>query len=218
MLRIFIGIDERQPIAYHVLVSSIQRRASKPVAITPLILDQLPMKRRGLTSFTYSRYLVPYLCNYEGQALFIDSDMLLLGDIAELFDSATGASVDVVPFAGNFAFERPSVMLFNCSECRDLTPELIETGTPQDFSWAKSVGKLSALWNHLVGYAPYNPDAKLIHYTQGVPGYKECRKCDYSDEWFAEKEVMLSHCSWLEIMGNSVHAKPVLDRLKGDMQ
>lgn len=217
MLRIFIGIDERQPIAYHVLVSSIQRRASKPVAITPLILDQLPMKRRGLTSFTYSRYLVPYLCNYEGQALFIDSDMLLLGDIAELFDSGTGDSVDVVPFAGNFAFERPSVMLFNCAECRDLTPELIETGTPQDFSWAKSVGKLSALWNHLVGYAPYNPDAKLIHYTQGVPGYKECRRCDYAQEWYDEKEVMLSHCSWLEIMGNSVHAKPVLDRLKEHM-
>ena len=217
MLRIFIGIDERQPIAYHVLVSSIQCRASKPVAITPLILDQLPIKRRGLTSFTFSRYLVPYLCNYEGQALFIDSDMLLLGDVAELFDSQSGSSVDIVPFAGNFAFERPSVMLFNCAECRDLTPELIETGNPQDFSWAKSIGHLSADWNHLVGYAPYNPDAKLIHYTQGIPGYKECRRCDYAQEWFDEKEVMLEHCSWLEIMGNSVHAKPVLDRLKEHM-
>ena len=217
MLRIFIGIDERQPIAYHVLVSSIQRRSSKPVAITPLILDQLPIKRRGLTSFTFSRYLVPYLCNYEGQALFIDSDMLILGDVAELFDSQSGSSVDIVPFAGNFAFERPSVMLFNCAECRDLTPELIETGNPQDFSWAKSIGHLSADWNHLVGYAPYNPDAKLIHYTQGVPGYKECRRCDYAQEWFDEKGVMLEHCSWLEIMGSSVHAKPVLDRLKEHM-
>ena len=214
MLRIFIGIDERQPIAYHVLVSSIQRRASQPVAITPLILEQLPIKRRGLTSFTFSRYLVPYLCNYEGQALFIDSDMLVLGDVAELFDSQSGSSVDIVPFAGNFAFERPSVMLFNCSECRDLTPELIETGNPQDFSWAKSIGHLSQDWNHMVGYATYNPNAKLIHYTQGVPGYKECRRCDFSQEWFDEKEAMLSHCSWLEIMGNSVHAKPVLDRLK----
>ena len=217
MLRIFIGIDERQPIAYHVLVSSIQRRASKPVAITPLILEQLPMKRRGLTSFTYSRYLVPYLCNYEGQALFIDSDMLLLGDISELFDSATDSSVDVVPFAGNFSFERPSVMLFNCAECRDLTPEYIETGTPQDFSWAKSIGHLSSDWNHLVGYSPANPNAKLIHYTQGVPGYKECRDCEYAQEWFDEKEVMLNHCSWLEIMGNSVHAKPVLDKLRDRM-
>ena len=217
MLRIFIGIDERQPIAYHVLVSSIQRRASKAVAITPLILEQLPMKRRGLTSFTYSRYLVPYLCNYEGQALFIDSDMLLLADIYELFNSQSGSSVDIVPFAGNFAFERPSVMLFNCAECRDLTPEYIETGTPQDFSWAKSIGHLSSDWNHLVGYAPPNPNAKLIHYTQGVPGYKECRDCEYAQEWFDEKEVILNHCSWLEIMGNSVHAKPVLDKLRDRM-
>ena len=217
MLRIFIGIDERQPVAYHVLVSSIQRRASKPVAITPLLLNQLPIKRQGLTTFTYSRYLVPYLCGYEGQALFIDSDMLLLGDVAEIFDAATGSSVDIVPFGGNFVFERPSVMLFNCAKCTSLTPELIETGIPQDFSWAESIGHLPEDWNHLVGYSLPNPNAKLIHYTQGSPGYKECRDCEYSLEWFTEKEVMLNHCSWLEIMGNSVHAKPVLDNLRMKM-
>ena len=59
MLRIFVGIDERQPVAYHVLVSSIQRRSSRPVAITPLLIHQLPIKRQGLTTFTFSRYLVP---------------------------------------------------------------------------------------------------------------------------------------------------------------
>ena len=214
MLKIFIGIDERQPVAYHVLVSSIQRLASRAVAITPLLLHQLPITRRGLTSFTYSRYLVPYLCGYQGQAVFMDSDTLLIGDISELFASATGCSVDVVPFAGEFAFERPSVMLFNNEKCKRLTPELIETGIPQDLSWAEDVGHLSPDWNHLVGYAPSNPSAKLIHYTQGVPGYKECRDCEYSQEWFDEKEFMLSHCSWLEIMGQSVHAKPVLNRLQ----
>ena len=36
----------------------------------------------------------------------MDSDTLLLADVAELFASATGASVDVVPFAGDFVFER----------------------------------------------------------------------------------------------------------------
>jgi len=215
MLRIFIGIDERQLVAYHVLVSSIQRLASKPVAITPLILDQLPITRKGLTTFTYSRYLVPYLCDYKGQALFVDSDALLLGDVAELFASATGASVDVVPFTGPFTFERPSVMLFNNARCLKLTPEFISTDSPQNLSWAEEVGVLSPDWNHLVGYAPSNPNAKLIHYTQGVPGYKECRECEYAQEWFREKEIMLSHDSWLEIMGKSVHAQPVLNRLNG---
>lgn len=218
MLRIFIGLDPRQPVAYHVLCSSIQRLSSKPVAITPLILNQLPLERRGLTEFTFSRYLVPYLCNYEGQGLFIDSDMLLLDDIAKLFDSATGAAVDIVQFAGKFQFERPSVMLFNNEKCKSLTPEYIETGNPQSFDWAESVGTLSPDWNHLVGYSLPNPSAKLIHYTQGVPGYKECRMCEYADEWFAEKDLMLSHCSWLEIMGESVHARPVIDRLKEFMQ
>lgn len=217
MLKIFIGIDERQPVAYHVLVSSIQRLASRPVSITPLLLHQLPIERRGLTSFTYSRYLVPYLCDYQGQAVFMDSDTLLLADVADLFASATGASVDVVPFAGDFVFERPSVMLFNNQRCHKLTPELISTGTPQNLDWAEDIGHLSPDWNHLVGYAEPNPNAKLIHYTQGVPGYKECRECEYAAEWFAENDRMLDHCSWLEIMGKSVHAKPVLDRLKSRM-
>src|SRR5437879_2363173 len=84
-LRIFIGYDPRQPIAYNVLQHSIIRHASRPVAITPLILAQLPIKRRGLTEFTYSRFLVPWLCHYQGQAVFLDSDMIVKGDIAELF-------------------------------------------------------------------------------------------------------------------------------------
>ena len=36
------------------------------------------------TEFTYTRFLVPYLCGYQGKAIFIDCDMLCLGDIAEL--------------------------------------------------------------------------------------------------------------------------------------
>ena len=85
LLRIFIGIDKRQPVAYHVLCSSIQRRCSRPVSFTPLIIDQLPIDRVGLTDFTFARYLVPYLCNYEGKALFIDSDILLNSDINNSF-------------------------------------------------------------------------------------------------------------------------------------
>ena len=41
MIRIFIGYDQREAVAYHVLSHSIQRRASEPVAIAPLRLSQL---------------------------------------------------------------------------------------------------------------------------------------------------------------------------------
>jgi hypothetical protein len=219
VLPVFIGVDPRQPIAYHVLCSSIQRRSSKPVALIPLLIDQLPITRVGLTDFTYARYIVPHLMGYQGKAVFLDSDMLVLGDIAELFDVKYDTAVSVVPFDGKLGFERPSVMVFNCDLCRDLTPEYIDNpdSHPQSFEWALSVGRLPMEWNHLVGYSQPSDNVKLVHYTQGVPGYLECRMCEYSDEWFREKEIMNSHVSWLEIMGNSVHAQPVLNRLKGHM-
>ena len=219
MVRIFIGYDKRQPIAYHVLCHSILRRASVPVSITPLILDTLPIKRQGLTEFTFSRYLVPYLCDYEGIGIFMDSDMLVLGDVAEL--PATSA-VSVVNHQGPLAYERPSVMVFDCgySACEMLTPEYIENNEPQTFEWAGGyVGELPREWNFLVGYNKWwssaAPHPKLAHYTQGIPAYKECRNCDFAQEWFDEYQDMKSHCSWIEIMGNSVHAEPVLKRLVG---
>ena len=216
MLNVFIGVDPRQPVAYHVLCSSIQRRSSKPVAFIPLLIDQLPITRKGLTDFTFARYLVPWLCGYHGKAVFLDSDMLVLGDIAELFDDKYDSAVSVVPFGGSLQFERPSVMVFNCDMCGDLTPSYIDNhqSSPQSFEWALSIGRLPLEWNYLVGYSAPMADVKLIHYTQGVPGYLECRMCEYADDWFAEKEAMNSHVSWLEIMGESVHAQPVLNRLK----
>lgn len=219
-IRIFIGYDPRQPIAYHVLCSSILSRASRPVAITPLLLHTLPIERVGLTEFTYARYLVPYLCNYEGRALFLDSDMLVLGDVAELFSLHNEEAVSVVHFDNGLFFERPSAMLFNCEQCRDLTPEYIddEKNSPQSFDWAATVGDLPPEWNYLVGYSHLSEmkeRIKLLHFTQGIPAYKECRDSEFASHWFEEKDEMLNHVSWLEIMGGSVHATPVLNRLKG---
>jgi lipopolysaccharide biosynthesis glycosyltransferase len=216
MLNIFIGIDKRQPVAYHVLVSSIQRRASQPVAFTPLLIDQLPISRRGLTDFTFARFLVPYLCGYKGKGVFLDSDMLVTGDISELFEYSDDTAVSVVPFQGELQYERPSVMVFNNERCQELTPEYIDdlTNEPFNLDWADSVGELDPTWNFLVGYdLPTETPPKLIHYTQGVPGYKECRRCDYADLWTHELELVKHHVSWLEIMGQSKHAKYVLRKL-----
>ena len=139
-LSIFIGVDRRQPVSYHVLSHSIMSRASKPVQITPLMIDTLPIDRVGLTEFTYSRYLVPYLCNYEGRAIFMDADMLCLCDIAELFSVAGSHAVSVVPVSRNF--ERPSLMVFNNASCGVLTPEFITAGAPNTLDWASHIGSL----------------------------------------------------------------------------
>ena len=218
MNKIFIGVDERQWIAYHVLCSSIIRNSSKPVAITPILINQLPIERRGLTGFSFARYLAPYLSYYKGKSLFIDSDMLVLGDVSELFEMHNEDPVSVVKFEGDLKFERPSVMLFNNWKCQNLTPEWIDNKENQPYNmeeWADSVGSLPQEWNHLVGYDVPRPDAKLVHYTQGVPGYKECRDCEYAQEWFDEKAIAFdTEVSWIEIMGNSKHMPHVLNRLK----
>ena len=208
MLWIYIGFDHRQPISLNVLCSSIYTKSSKPVSITPLVLSQLPIERQGLTPFTYSRFLVPYLCNYQGWALFLDLDMVVMEDISKLFDLADDKYAVMVS-KNKLKFERASLMLFNCSKCQILTPEFIEKSPAlHDISWAKEeeVGGLPGEWNHLVGYDSPQETPKLIHYTQGVPAFEETRDCEHSDKWFREHQLMNAVGKWVDLMGASVHA------------
>ena len=213
-MRVFIGMDERQPLAYTVLQSSIVRRASRPVSITPLLLSQLPPVKRGLTDFTYSRYLVPYLCEYEGTALFMDADMVCQCDIYDLEAYAGSEPVAVVPHSGAMSFERPSLMLFNNSMCPELTPEYIKKNQPGNFQWADSVGALPAKFNHLVGYDKPTGEEAILHYTAGIPDFKEVFGMGFEREWLMEKEIALKSPSWFELMGKSVHARKVMERFQ----
>lgn len=216
-LRIFIGMDLRQPIAYNVAAHSLARASSRPVSITPLILSQLPITRRGLTDFTFARYLVPWLCNFEGWALFIDPDTLTRGDVATLPWGDENA-VSVVPHTSvvkggetvSLAFERNSVMLFNNNKCEKLTPDYIENidNSPNRLTaWAESVGVLDKEWNHLVGYDAPNPDAKLVHFTMGIPCFSETSRDEFAEEWREAHRAMNGTVSWKDIMGTSVHAR-----------
>ena len=126
-LRIFIGYDHRQPVALNVLQFSLYRRSTKPLSISPLVLPTLPIMRQGLTPFTYSRFLVPWLCDFQGWALFVDIDFLALGDVAELFaltDDRYAAMVSKNPKK----FEWASMIMFNCAHPanRVLTPDYVD--------------------------------------------------------------------------------------------
>lgn len=216
-LRIFIGHDTREPVAYHVLSHSILARASLPVSITPLVQSALracglytrPPDAAASTEFSLTRFLVPYLANYEGCALYLDGDMLCQTDIAELshtIDQAAPVSVcqhaympsTAMKFRGQpqAAYPRKnwsSVMVFNGRACRTLTPEYVNTASPADlhrFAWTNQVGSLPMAWNHLVGEYPPNPLAKMLHYTLGGPWFPETRACDHAKEWLAEYAAM----------------------------
>lgn len=210
-IRIFIGYDPRQPISYNVLQHSIVIRSTKPVAITPLIIQQLPIKRVGLTPFTWTRFLVPHLCGYEGWGLFLDADMIVLDDIDKLFAMADYRYA-VMSVLGAAKFEHASLMLFNCSheDNRKLTPEYIENAPAlHGLQWTQAIGDLPKEWNHIVFYDEPRRDAKLVHYTAGVPVFKEVEGCEYSEEWGKDARFMASAQSWQQLMGNSVHVAKI---------
>lgn len=217
MLKVFVGYDQRQPLAAQVLMHSIYKRASRPVSVTPLVLSQMPVQRQGLTEFTFSRYLVPHLCGYTGTALFLDADMLCLADVYELDEIARPQLRPVcVVKNSKLRFEWPSLMYFNCAHAKNLTATLIAKGQPHILEWAgkHGIGELPSEWNHLVGYDEPRTDAKIVHFTQGLPCWEETKNCEYSEAWWTEMRTCNATVSWAELMGRSVHAKAVQERLR----
>lgn len=212
-MRVFIGYDARQPLAYNVLQHSIAVRSSKPVAITPLVLDQLPITRRGLTEFTFARFIVPWLCEFKGTALFLDADMVVDGDIAELFELASPAAGAVQVVKDQPKFEWPSAMLFNCALCRVLTPDFIEDqrNALLDLAWAEQIGALPAEWNRCIGYTDPQ-EGKLYHWTQGIPCWPETQGHPQDEIWHEAREALTHTVPWVQLMGKSVHAQPTLKR------
>ena len=87
---VFVGYDPREAIAYHTCVNSIIRNSTSPVAIVPVALnlfeDYAETHTDGSNHFIYTRFLVPHLMDYQGWAIFIDGDMIVRGDITELWN------------------------------------------------------------------------------------------------------------------------------------
>lgn len=94
--RVFIGHGPRETVAVSVLTESIQARATRPIQVAHIRQEQLadvfdrPPSPLQSTAFSFSRFLVPWLCDYQGWALFIDADMLCLADLAELWELRDG--------------------------------------------------------------------------------------------------------------------------------
>jgi len=222
MLRIFIGYDPVEAVAYHTLCHSILSRSTVPVSITPINRYSLKdihtraIDPKQSNEFSFTRFLVPYLAGYEGPALFMDSDMMLRCDIKELFDQFDGRYAvqvvkhdyepnDKIKYLGTTQYTYPrknwsSVMLFNCGHPsnRTLRPHWVDTASGLElhrFTWLKDaeIGELPVEWNWLVGeYVHSDQDVKNVHWTVGGPYFKEYEHVDFSEEWFAMKAQMVN--------------------------
>lgn len=211
MHRIFVGYDPTQHIAYEVLKYSLEKHAGEPIDVRPIDAAQLtefdrPVDPLASTPFTYTRFLVPWLCDYEGLALFMDSDMLALGDISELFHlDMSGLALRVrqhdyrptetVKMGGKTQTQYPrknwsSLMLMDCARLGAWSKEAVET---QSGAWLhrfepipdEQIGDLGTEWNvldHITG------PCKLLHYTSGGPWLQGCEDADHADLWHGYRE------------------------------
>ena len=165
-MKIFIGWDKREDIAFKVCQESLARHSSEYLSITPI--KQHEMRERNLywrepdplssTDFTFTRFLTPYLAGYKGWAIFMDCDFLWRGDIATVMDYCDSSkSVMVVKhnyvptettkMDGAVQSQYPrknwsSFMLLNCDhpDTQSLTPEVVtrESGAYlHRFQWPK---------------------------------------------------------------------------------
>jgi hypothetical protein len=215
MIRIFAGYDPREAIGYHVFTQSLIERTSEAVAITPFFGKQ----RDGSNTFIYQRFLVPYFTGFKGRAIFMDaSDMLMLSDIDELdklFDPTKAVQVVKHEYKTkhkkkyiNTAMESKnedypkknwsSLILWNCEHPsnKQLTPEFVDNHTGSElhrFEWLKDeqIGELPKEYNFLVGEQDFE-NAKIAHFTLGIPEFPYYSNCDYSKQWFNTKSRMLN--------------------------
>ena len=129
----------------------------------------LEKKCLSSTEFSFSRFIVPHLMNYQGWALFMDCDMLMEDDINELWrlrDDRYAVQVckhdytfkSKVKFLNQTQTVYPkknwsSFMLMNCKKCTTLTFDYVNSASGLElhqYKWLESeelIGDLLLEWN-----------------------------------------------------------------------
>jgi hypothetical protein len=221
LLRVYIGYDGVESVGWHAMAHSLLINSSLPLSIVPLNLSNLkavynrPRDPRQSNDFSFTRFLVPYLSDFSGTAVYFDCDMLMRVDIADLINESgiQNYSVCVVKhdyeprnntkYLNNMQYSYPrknwsSVIVWNCNHKSNLilTPEFVnksEASTLHRFAWLKDneIGDLDIRWNWLVGeYSNPPKNVKNIHWTLGGPYFNEYKDVDFSDEWYAVYKKM----------------------------
>jgi len=165
MLKIYIGWDPREDLAWEVCRYSLVTRAvKKPIEVIPLVQSDLrsrgiykrPVDNLASTEFSLTRFLTPSLAGERGFAVFVDCDFLFLEDINNVLneiDPIKAVSVvkhEYLPKEGikmdgciQHTYPRKnwsSLMVFNCEHptVKKLTPQLVNNAEPSflhQFKW-----------------------------------------------------------------------------------
>lgn len=182
MIRIFVGCASGDDLeSQAVLEYTLRLHASQPLEITWMQQSRDPASpfygwrtETWSTPFSGFRWAVPELCNFEGRAIYMDSDCIVAADIAELWEQRFQPGKCVLAKgSGSWRF---CVSMWGCSSARlHMTPIEVLKASPSAhqrmtgiFASSKAVQPFVGNWNCIDGedYADLNdPDIKVIHYS-----------------------------------------------------
>ncbi len=172
-LKIFVGYDSREDIAWQVCRHSVLRHSGPDVEIYPLkltTLRELGLYTRGAdnasTEFSITRFLTPYLGAHDGWTIFVDCDFLFTRDVRDVLKHASRdkaiyvvqhdyTPANAVKMDGKQQSIYPrknwsSFILFNNAhpEVKALTPEIVNAAAPaflHRFQWLSDDNLIGAL-------------------------------------------------------------------------
>lgn len=214
-IKVFIGSGEASLLERKVLIHSLRKHTRSDLDIyvfngthnsielndeKPVLAPMsLRVKYKNVTEFSLYRFLIPEICNYQGKAIYVDSDTICLSDIGELFDASID-EFDFIAKKGSYGDSEDqlwglSVMLINCQRCKfnlEAIFDEIEQGlySYSDFSQMSpiflshhyyGIGEINPLWN-VFDY--WDNNTKLIHYTNLYTQPWKFPNHPYGELWF----------------------------------
>lgn len=207
VLSFYIGTEEKTKVPEKVLAHSIKRRATCNVNFTSMIGDDwaIPSGLHQGTGFSLRRFLIPSKHKFSGLAVYLDADMVVFKDVAELLTYAeqlvsSDCEVACTYQPDKFSkkpWPQSSMMLINCSACSDWQPEQLWSKLREGHDYTRFMHldwlkhkplQIPTQWNNL---NVYSLDTRLLHYTKEPeqPWYKPNHPLAYL--WERELKVAL---------------------------
>jgi hypothetical protein len=179
-VRIFIAATADEWLPTRVLDFSVREATALPVDVRMIASfgRTIPMPRHRCNSprtpFSFQRFLIPELCSYHGRAIYLDADMQVFADIADLWGHPMQAhDLLTVSYASHGRQAQFSVMLLDCERLQWRMEDIVQGLDAGSFSYeqllhgmcvARSVGRtISPTWNSLERYEAQV--TRLLHYT-----------------------------------------------------
>ena len=157
------------------------------------------------TEFSFTRFLVPHL-HHHGWCLFVDLDFMWRSDIVELLsridnqyavmvvkhyhDPTDVLKMDGVPQTRYPRKNWSSLILWNCDHPANVKLSLQDVNRRagswlHGFEWLQDseIGSLPESYNWLCGHSGPETEAKIVHFTQGIPTMPEHMFEPYAEEW-----------------------------------